>query len=62
MQKALDICKEYADEIQVEGKKIKIILNKKYITDLCLRMNLNGFKMVRKKENNFLIIVDFEIF
>lgn len=62
MKKAIDICKEYADETQVEEGSIKVLLHKKYIADLCLRMNLNGFKMTKKKENNFFLIVVFEVF
>lgn len=60
MEKAIEVCKEYSDEIQIASDRIKVLVNKKYILDLCLRMNLMKFIMVEKRENNFMVIVSFE--
>jgi hypothetical protein len=59
MEKALDICKEYCEEIQQEGDCIKILIQKKYALDLCLRLNHLHFFLTEKKENHFMVLLTF---
>ena len=56
-----NICLEYTDDIAVEGNEIHAMINKKYASDLQLKLEARGCKLTSISKKYFIWLMSFNV-